>query len=213
MRPLPSPPLQLITGPWHDLADLGARVDAALRGGIRWVQLRVKDRNAREILEAACLLAPMLREAGGLFVVNDRVDVALAAGADGVHLPEHGMIPADARRVLGSDAWIARSVHSVGAIRLMSIGDVDALQFGPVFDTASKREFGTPQGLDGLCVAAAAARSGCATPLIAVGGISREVATSCRFAGASAIAVIGAIWSAGDIEREAAEIARSFQRA
>jgi len=207
-HPPPFPPVQLITGAWRDLDDLRARVEAALRGGIRWVQLRAKERSAHDLHEAACLLAPMLREAGALFVVNDRVDVALAAGADGVHLPENGVPAREARRLLGEAAWIARSVHSVEVIRSIAARDLDAIQFGPVFDTASKRKFGSPLGLGELSRAAEALHAGCEARLIAVGGISAERVTVCREAGAAAVSVIGALWDAIDIETAAGEFAK-----
>src|SRR5258708_37599326 len=98
MRPLPAPPVQLITGEWRDTSDLRSRVASALRGGIRWVQLRAKNRPARELYDAAALLAPVVRDAGGLFVVNERVDIALASGAAGGHLPEDGMAGGAPRR-------------------------------------------------------------------------------------------------------------------
>src|SRR5688572_26190970 len=128
-RTLPDPPLQLITGTWRDAADLEARVAAALRAGIRWIQLRAKQRPAREVYEAACRLAPLVDDAGGLFVVNDRIDVAIAAGAGGVHLPEVGMSASGARALLGPDAWIARSVHSADGARADEA--LDAVQLGP----------------------------------------------------------------------------------
>lgn len=205
MRPLPFPAVQLITGAWTDPTDLEARVSAALRGGVRWLQLRAPGRPAREVHEAALLLAPLLREAGAMFVVNDRADIALAARADGVHLPEAGMSPADARRLLGPDAWVARSVHSIAAIEATAPGTVDAFQFGPVFDTASKRKFGSPQGLDALARAADAARTAGTAPVIAVGGVTRSNEADCRRCGAGAVAVIGAIWNAGDVEAAARE--------
>lgn len=201
---MPQPPVQLITGPWRDHADLRSRIDAALQGGIRWVQLRAKDRSARELHDAALMLAPMLREAGALFVVNDRVDVALAAGVDGVHLPEDGMCPLDARRLLGNEAWVARSVHSVAAIGRAASEGIDAVQFGPVFETASKRAFGAPQGLAALQHAAEEARRA-GVALVAVGGIDRVRAATCFKAGADAVATIGALWEAADIEAAARE--------
>jgi thiamine-phosphate pyrophosphorylase len=205
---LPSPPVQLITGAWRDVADLRVRIDAALRGGIRWVQLRAKERPARELHDAALAIAPLLRDAGALFVVNDRVDVALAAGAGGVHLPENGMAAIDARRLLGDSAWIARSVHSVRAIDESS-GDaaLDAVQLGPVFATESKRAFGAPQGVAALSRAAAAAAARTSRKyLIAVGGVTPQRTAECLHAGADAVSVIGAVWDADDLE----SAARSF---
>jgi thiamine-phosphate pyrophosphorylase len=197
-RTLPDPPLQLITGAWRDLDDLESRVTAALRGGIRWVQLRAKERPARELYEAACRLAPLVAEAGGLLVVNDRVDVAKAAGAGGVHLPENAISARDARTLLGDDAWIAKSVHSVDAI--CRDEQLDAFQVGPIYETASKRAFGPPLGIDRLALAARSGHE--AVPLvIAVGGITGDRMAECRRAGASALSIIGAIWDADDVEK------------
>lgn len=205
MRRLPSPPVQLITGAWRDLADLRRRVEAALRGGIRWVQLRAKERSAIERHEAAAMLAPRLREAGALFVVNGDIDLALAAGAGGVHLPESGMRAEDARRLLGEAAWIARSVHSVEGVREAgAAGAIDAVQFGPVFDTPSKRVFGEPQGIEKLAPACEAAREA-GVALVAVGGLDVVRARRCLVAGAAAVSVIGAIWDAPDVEAAASE--------
>jgi thiamine-phosphate diphosphorylase len=199
-RSLPDPPLQLITGSWKDLADLEARVAAALRGGIRWVQLRAKDRPASELYGAACRLAPLLRNAGGLFVVNDRVDVALAAKAGGVHLPENGMSASDARALLGDGAWIARSVHSAEAVH--PDDSLDAFQLGPIYQTASKLEFGEPLGIERLALAARGIDER-APQLIAVGGIAGRRIGDCLDAGASGVSIIGAIWAAANVETAA----------
>ncbi len=200
---LPFPPVQLVTGPWRDIDDLLARVGAALDGGLRWVQLRAGDRGAHELYEATVALRPLTREAGAMLIVNGRVDIAIAADADGVHLPEAGLAPAVVRKLLGAGAWIARSVHSVAAIRAMSPGEVDALQFGPVYETPSKRRFGAPQGLELLAAAAEAAHGPPATRLLAVGGVNAGRLAACRAAGADAVSVIGAIWEAPDIRAAA----------
>jgi thiamine-phosphate pyrophosphorylase len=199
-RPLPDPPLQLITGSWRDLADLEARVVAALRGGIRWVQLRAKERPARELYEAACRLAPLVRDAAGLFVVNDRIDVAIAAGAGGVHLPENGIRGTDARTLLGDGAGIAKSVHSVEAAGAAE--SLDAVQLGPIYETASKLAFGPPLGIDRLRLASRGT-GGEAPRVIAVGGITGARIGSCLDAGASAVSIIGSIWTAADVETAA----------
>jgi len=108
-----------------------------------------------------------------------------------------------ARRLLGDAAWIGRSVHSLEAIRATPAGLVDAFQFGPVFDTASKREFGVPQGIAELSRAAVAAREECGAALVAVGGITADRVADCRKAGATAVAVIGAVWNAEEVEAAA----------
>jgi thiamine-phosphate pyrophosphorylase len=207
-RTLPDPPLQLITGTWIDLADLESRVAAALRGGIRWVQLRAKERPACELYEAACLLAPLVHDAGGLFVVNDRVDVAIAAGAGGVHLPENGLSATDARALLGDGAWIARSVHSVDAVQPDE--SLDAFQLGPIYETASKRAFGTPLGLERLRHAALISR-GASPRLLAVGGITAVRICECMEAGAAAVSIIGAIWNASALETAARTAVTAFE--
>lgn len=200
-RGLPFPPVQLITGQWSNLSDLESRVTAAMRGGIRWVQLRAKDRPAHELYKAALRLALVLGEVDGHLLVNDRVDVALACGARGVHLPEAGMSAQSARMLIGPDRWLARSVHSIDAVQPFAATQLDAVQFGPIFDTASKRRFGQPQGLSTLARAVTATNGSCS--LIAVGGITAANAASCFEAGASAIAVIGAIWDAPSVESAA----------
>lgn len=213
MRPLPHPPVQLVTGAWLDTGDLVRRVEAALRGGLRWVQLRAKDRSARELLDAARLLAPLAASHGALLVVNDRADVALAAGAGGVHLPEAGLRAADARSLLGPGAWIARSMHGADALGDDDARILDAVQFGPVHDTASKRAFGPPQGLDGLAAFCRAVRARGGPPVIAVGGIDTARVADCRRAGAAAVAVIGAVWEAHDVEEAARAFASCWPRA
>lgn len=208
-RALPTPAVQLVTGAWSDERDLAVRVEAALAGGIRWIQLRAKDRPAREIYRAASAAAPLVRACRGTFVVNDRVDVAIAVGADGVHLPERGLAASAARRLLGDGAWIARSVHSVDAVNALQDEAIDALQFGPVFDTPSKRAFGEPQGIERLAVAARAATR---TPILAVGGLDAGRAAMCRRAGAAAASVIGAIWDAPDVEAAARRFVEALSR-
>jgi thiamine-phosphate pyrophosphorylase len=200
-RVVPRPPVQLITGRWRDARDLETRVRAALRGGVRWVQLRAKERSTKEFCEAACLLAPIVREAGGLFVVNDRVDVAAWSGAGGVHLPEAGMTAVDARRLLGAETWVARSTHSIRAIAALAGEPIDAVQLGPVFETASKRGFGSPLGPDALAEAVRVA----SMPIVAVGGITPARIGECLAARAAAVAMIGAIWDARDVEAAARE--------
>jgi thiamine-phosphate pyrophosphorylase len=174
--------------------DLAARVDAALQGsppGGVAVHLREKDLGGAALLTLARALARVCHARGQLLLVNDRVDVALAAGADGVHLPSAGIPPADARRLLGSDALIGVSCHSGTDVARARDGGASYATFGPVFDTPSKRPFGPPVGLGAL---EAAVRL--ALPLVALGGIDVTNAAAVRTVGAHGVATIRA-WLAG----------------
>jgi thiamine-phosphate pyrophosphorylase len=174
--------------------DLAARVDAAIAGvapGRIAIQLREKDLGGGELLRLARSLAAVCRTRGQLLLVNDRIDVALAAGADGVHLPSAGVPPAEARRLLGPGAIVGVSCHSAGDVERAREGGASYATFGPVHDTPSKRAFGAPVGLEAL---RDAARLG--LPLVALGGISPERAPAAFAAGASGVAAIRA-WLEG----------------
>jgi thiamine-phosphate pyrophosphorylase len=125
-------------------------------------------------------------------MVNDRVDVVLATGADGVHLPADGLPVDAARALLGARATIGRSLHA--AAEIPSAAGADVLVFGPVYDTPSKRVFGPPQGVAKLAEVALASP----VPVLAVGGVTPERVVELRRAGACGVAVIGAILDADD---------------
>jgi thiamine-phosphate pyrophosphorylase len=125
--------------------------------------------------------------------VNDRADVAVAAGADGVHLPSAGIPPAEARRLLGPGRLVGVSCHSAADVRRAAEGGADFATFGPVFETPSKRAFGPPPGLPALADAAALG-----LPLVGLGGIDPANAASVRRAGACGVAAIRAWLSAPD---------------
>ncbi|HEX5632829.1 MAG TPA: thiamine phosphate synthase, partial [Gemmatimonadales bacterium] len=132
---------------------LAARAEAALRGlppGTVALHLREKDLGGRALLLLARALGEVCRATGQRFVVNDRLDVALACGADGVHLPSAGVPPADARRLLGPGALVGVSCHSEAEVRRAREGGASYATFGPVHDTPSKRAFGAPVGLEAL---------------------------------------------------------------
>ena len=153
--------------------DLTAAVRAALARsppGTVAVHLREKDLGGRDLLSLARALHGVCEAAGQLLLVNDRIDVALAAGAHGVHLPSAGVPPAEARRLLGSSRLVGVSCHGEEDVRRAFAGSADFATFGPVFNTPSKRCYGPPVGLAAL---RAAARIG--LPLIALGGV--DIAT------------------------------------
>lgn len=184
-------------------------VAAVLRlaaAGLPAFQWREKDLPARDSHRFLQKLVAELRDAGAAtqVIVNDRVDIALALGI-GVHLPEEGLPTRVARALLGPDALIARSTHSLEAARSAQDDGADFVTFSPVYDTASKRIYGPPQGLEMLRLVA---RELGAFPVVALGGITVERVRECLEAGAAGVAGIGAVWEAGDPVKAYAEFAR-----
>lgn len=174
--------------------DLPARLEAALEGappGAVAVHLREKDLGGAALLALARALRPACRAHGARLLVNDRLDVALAAGADGVHLPAAGVPPAEARRLLGPGALLGVSCHSAAEVERARAGGADFATFSPIWDTPSKRAYGAPVGLAAL---AAAARLG--LPLVALGGVAPDNAAQALEAGAAGVAVLRA-WLVG----------------
>ncbi|MDB4880216.1 MAG: thiamine-phosphate pyrophosphorylase [Gemmatimonadetes bacterium] len=180
--------LVAITDSLHDGVDgLTARAVAAVAGGVTMVQLRLKDESARTLVEVARRLRVALP--GVPVVVNGRADVALAAGAAGVHVGAEDLSPAALRRVVPDGFLIGASVEDAAHARLL--GDADYLAAGPLFSAA-----GAPvvPGCPGLEAIVAASR----VPVVAVGGITAENAHLVMAAGAAGIAVISAVFGAPD---------------
>lgn len=152
---------------------------------VEMIQLREPDLEARVLLELARRLSARAKGTRTAVIVNDRADVARAAGADGVHVKASGP-PVDRVRAFGPKGWtVGRSVHGVDEIR--AAGDPDYFIFGTVFPTESKGPDAPVQGLDRLREAAAATD----VPVLAVGGIDPDRAARCLAAGAAGIAAIG----------------------
>jgi thiamine-phosphate pyrophosphorylase len=172
-------------------------VAQAIEGGANLVQLREKDLPAAELLALADKLRAVTR-GRALFLVNDRLDVALACAADGVHLPERGLSVAVARRLAGEGFIIGRSVHSTAEAVLAQEQGADYVQVGTIF--ASRSHSGQP--VAGLALLEAAARE-VTIPILAVGGITAANVGEVIGAGASGAAVISAILGAPS-PREAA---------
>ncbi|HZS91350.1 MAG TPA: thiamine phosphate synthase [Chloroflexota bacterium] len=178
---------------------------AALAGGATVVQLRGKTLSGAELVRAGRQLRDLTRVHGGLLIVNDRVDVALAVDADGAHVGQDDLLARDARRLLGSDRLLGVSARSVEeAVRAQRDG-ADYIGFGPVFSTTTKEDAGAPSGLDELRRASRAV----AIPVVAIGGITPHNAGLVRAAGAAGVAVISAVVGAPDI----AEATRTLRRA
>lgn len=170
-------------------------VEAACRAGVRTVQLREKDLAAGAVFNLAADLVKITRRTGARLLVNDRVDIALGLKADGVHCPEHGFPPSQARRLMGEETLIGASTHSLQSAQRARDEGADFVLFGPVFATPSKADHGDPQGLSALEDVSAAVD----IPVFAVGGITPQRATLCLDHGAFGVAVVSAIMSAEDI--------------
>jgi thiamine-phosphate pyrophosphorylase len=167
-------------------------VEECLAAGLRAVQLREKDLEARDLLALADTLREATQRHGARLIVNDRADVALAAGADGVQRT-HASLPVSALRgIMPAGFLVGASVHSEAEARDTVAQGADFVVFGPVYDTPSKRRYGPPQGLAALeAVARAVDR-----PVLAVGGLTPERVADVLAAGAAGVAVIGAIYGA-----------------
>ena len=189
------PPLHAI-GDRHLCRDLAGAVLAAgagLPAGSVAFHLREKDLGGAELLALARALRAACDASGQRLLVNDRLDVALACGADGVHLPAAGVPPAEARRLLGRERLVGVSCHGVAdVIRALAAG-ADYATFGPVFATPSKQRYGPPVGLAAL---REASRLG--LPLVALGGVELTTARAAWEAGAAGLGAIRAWLAASE---------------
>lgn len=177
--------------------------EQAIAGGVDTIQYRSKGNDFPAMLREAERTAGVCRSHGVLFLVNDRVDLALAVGADGVHLGQTDMPLAIARRILGPERVIGGTVRNVSDLQQATADGADYVGLGPVFPTASKNVDHLPLGLDAVAMVAARAM----IPIIAIAGINAGNVAEVMASGAYGIAVIGAIASAADV-RAAAEMLR-----
>lgn len=174
--------------------DILAAVERALAGGVRAVQLREKDLSGRDLYTLAVAMRRLASLHGAKLLVNDRVDVALACGAEGVHLGVASVPPLVARRLLGPDALIGCSTHDEAQLAAAADGGADFATFGPVFATPSKAPFGPPVGIPALRRACRSAR----IPVFALGGVGPGNVADAVSAGAAGVGVISAILGAED---------------
>lgn len=177
-------------------------VEDALKGGVRGVQLREKDLSSRELYELAYDLRKLTEKYAARLIINDRVDIALAVDADGVHLGLNSLPIHRVRRLLGNSRLIGLSCHNqVNAIMAQENG-ADFITFGPVYYTPSKANYGKPVGVEKLETVSHLLD----IPVFALGGIKKENIHEVIAAGAAGIALVSAIIAADDPGKEAAEM-------
>jgi thiamine-phosphate pyrophosphorylase len=173
--------------------------EALLAGGARLIQYRDKGATSRELFERSRPLLAQIRGRGGTFIVNDRADVALAVGADGVHVGQDDLPVEMARAVVGAGRMVGFSTHNLEQVALADKTSADYIAFGPVFATQSKAQPDPVVGLEGLRRAREATRK----PLVAIGGITLERAGEVMAAGADSVAVIADLLRAPDVRARA----------
>jgi len=161
----------------------------AVEAGLPAVQLRERDLPTGELLRLAQEIRAMTSPRAVPLIINDRVDLMLALNLDGVHLRANSLPVADVRRVVGVDRLIGLSTHSLAEVRQANRDGADYVVFGPIFDTPSKRQFGSPVGLEQLAEACRLS----AVPVFAIGGVTGASAPDVLRAGSHGFAVIGSI--------------------
>lgn len=162
-----------------------AVLDAFLAGGARFIQLRDKNPSSRERLSLADAAVARVRRTGARLIVNDRPDIALMSGADGVHVGQEDLSVADARAVVGGSAIVGISTHDDEQIAAAARSDATYIAVGPIYGTTTKDTGYSARGLELLGVAARTGR-----PVVAIGGITLERAAEAIAAGAASVAVI-----------------------
>ena len=190
----------------HRLGDLTLR---ALAAGVRIFQLRVKSSRTGEFYDAATGLYPPIKEAGGRLIINDRCDVALAVGADGVHLGQEDLPLAEAREILGPEKLIGISTHTIAQAVEAQKGGADYIGFGPIHPTRSKVD---PQPCVGLSELRDV-RARVSIPIVAIGGITSANVGEVLAAGADYVAALSAILAAQDPGAALLEMLETIQPA
>lgn len=187
--------------------ELPAVVADALAAGVTAIQLREKDLTSRQLFDLARELRAMTRQHRAKLLINDRIDIALAVGADGVHIGAGSLPVAEARRLLGNERLIGYSAHSLTEAGIAEAAGADFVTFGPVYHTPSKAIYGEPLGVKKLAEAASALT----IPVFALGGVKKSSIPELLACGAHGIALISAIIAAREPAVEAAHILACFE--
>ena len=186
---------------WTGKQTLYQQVDAALKGGVTCVQLREKELDETAFLQEARVICALCRRYGVPFIVNDNVDVAVACGADGVHVGQEDMETGEVRRRVGEDMILGVSVHTVEEARQAVRDGADYLGLGAVFPTGTKTDADVMPGdmLRAICGAVD-------VPTVAIGGLNRGNILQLSGSGVDGAALVSAIFGAEDIEKACREL-------
>ena len=187
-------------------------VRSAVRGGVQAVQIREKSGHTRDFLELAKLLVREIQSQGVPVIINDRVDIALASGAAGVHVGQSDMPILDARNLLGERALLGLTIPNMDILKESLSLPVQYVAVGPVFPTTTKANAAPAWGIEGMKTARAYLDSvNCSLPLMTIGGINAGNAKSIIDAGIDSLAVVSAICSAQSPELASREILTAWQ--
>ena len=192
---------------WSGEQTLYEQVEAALKGGVTCVQLREKELDEAAFLQEAKDICALCRRYHIPFIVNDNVDIAVACGADGIHVGQEDMVAGEVRRRVGDAMILGVSVHTVDEARQAVHDGADYLGLGAVFPTSTKADADqmTSETLRDIC-------SAVDVPIVAIGGINRDNLLSLAGSGVDGAALVSAIFSAEDIERNCQELRALAER-
>lgn len=179
-------------------ADIEKTATDIMDGGAKILQLRAKKLSSKEFLETARIIRKITKDRGAVFIVNDRVDIALMTDADGVHLGQDDLPVREARRLLGNDKIIGYSTHNMREARVAKKLPVDYISFGPIFPTETKEDAQTPKGIKGL----SEVRKAVNIPIVAIGGITETNLIYVLKEGADSAAMISEILTVKDISKK-----------
>ncbi|MEK7829097.1 MAG: thiamine phosphate synthase [Deltaproteobacteria bacterium] len=171
---------------------------AVIDGGAKILQLRAKKLSSWEFLETARIIRKITKDKGAVFIVNDRIDIALLTDADGVHLGQDDLPVKEARRLLGNNKIIGYSTHNIREAHAAKKLSVDYISFGPIFATKTKEDAQTPKGLKGLDEVRKAVK----IPIVAIGGITETNMAHVLKQGVESVAMISEILAAKDISQK-----------
>ena len=192
----PLPRLYLLTDRHHTLQrSLFSVLSQAMEAGVRMIQIREKDLSTRDLMALSQNLLPPIKQYQGTVLLNDRIDLVIALGADGVHLRSDSLPVSVARRLLGTDSLIGISTHSVEEAIIAEGEGADFIVLGPIFDTPSKRSYGPPLGVHVLQETSRTI----SLPIFAIGGITTSNISQVLSSGAYGVALISSILQAPSI--------------